>query len=79
MAKVILRQEAINDLNNIWEYTCKKWSEAQADKYYSMLKLSCMEIGNDPEIGKEYNDITKNLLGLYRLYFSHSPISTLFQ
>ena len=64
MVKVILRQQAIDDLNNIWEYTFEKWSETQADKYYAMLKLSCSEIGNNPEIGKEYYDISKNLMGL---------------
>ncbi len=64
MAKVILRQEAINDLNDIWEYTFEKWSEDQADKYYGMLKLACKKIGENPELGKEYNDINKNLLGL---------------
>jgi toxin ParE1/3/4 len=64
MAKVILRQQAIDDLNSIWEYTFEKWSETQADKYYAMLKLSCLEIGKNPEIGKEYYDISKNLLGL---------------
>jgi len=33
MAKVILRQEAIDDLNAIWDYTFEQWSEKQADKY----------------------------------------------
>lgn len=65
MAEVILRQEAIEDLNNIWKYTSEKWSETQADKYYAMLKLSCKEIGKNPEIGKEYERINKNLLGLH--------------
>jgi toxin ParE1/3/4 len=65
MANVILRQSAIDDLNNIWNYTYEKWSEAQADKYYSMLKFSCVEIGKNPEIGKEYNEINKDLLGLH--------------
>jgi toxin ParE1/3/4 len=51
--------------NNIWEYTFEKWSESQADKYYSMLKLSCTEIGKNPEIGKEYDEINKNLFGLH--------------
>ncbi len=31
MAKVILRQEVIDDLNSIWDYTFEKWSENQAD------------------------------------------------
>jgi toxin ParE1/3/4 len=65
MANVILRQEAINDLNNIWEYTFEKWSETQADKYYEMLKLSCLEIGNNTKIGRQYDEINKDLLGLH--------------
>ena len=64
MANVILRQAAIDDLNNIWDYTYEQWSEAKADKYYSILKLSCIEIGKNPEIGKGYYEINKNLLGL---------------
>ena len=39
MADVILRQEAIDDLNSIWDYTFIKWSEKQADKYYAILKI----------------------------------------
>jgi toxin ParE1/3/4 len=65
MANVILRQEAINDLNNIWEYTFEKWSETQADKYYEMLKLSCLEIGNNPKIVRQYDEINEDLLGLH--------------
>lgn len=65
MVKVILRKAAIDDLKNIWDYTFEKWSEMQADKYYAMLKLSCIEIGKNPEIGKEYDGINKNLLGLH--------------
>ena len=64
MAKVILRQEAIDDLNDIWNYTFEEWSEMQADKYYAMLKFACMQIGENPELGKEYNGINSNLLGL---------------
>ena len=64
MAKVILRQEAIDDLNSIWDYTLKKWSEKQADKYYATVKMTCNGIGDNPDIGKEYYGISKNLLGL---------------
>lgn len=65
MAKVILKQEAINDLNDIWEYTFQKWSENQADIYYAMLKFACEEIGENPEIGRKYDEVRKNLLGLH--------------
>ena len=64
MAKLIFRQEAINDLNEIWDYTFKKWSEKQADKYYATIKLACKGIGENPELGKEYFGISRNLLGL---------------
>jgi len=45
MAKVIFRQKAIDDLNNIWNYTFEKWTEEQADKYYAILKMACNGIG----------------------------------
>jgi toxin ParE1/3/4 len=64
MAKVLLRQKAIDDLNNIWDYTVEKWSENQADKYYATIKFACKEIGENPDMGKEYSDISRNLLGL---------------
>ncbi len=47
MAKLIMRQEAINDLTTIWNYTAKHWSENQADTYYEMLKTACNEIAHN--------------------------------
>ena len=64
MAKVILRQKAIDDLNDIWNYTFEKWSAKQADKYYATIKLACNGIGQNSDVGKEYDGINKNLLGL---------------
>jgi toxin ParE1/3/4 len=64
MAKVVLRQEAIDDLNDIWDYTFEEWSEIQADKYYAILEFACMQIGKNSEIGKEYEGISSGLLGL---------------
>ncbi len=64
MAKVLLRQEAIDDLNDIWVYPIDEWSEKQADNYYSAIEFACTQIGKNPELGKEYDGISKNLLGL---------------
>ena len=63
MAKVILRQKAIDDLNDIWDYTYDQWSENQADKYYKTLKLACKEIGETPDLGRKYIGISRDLLG----------------
>ncbi len=64
MAKVILRQEAIDDLNDIWAYTLEEWSEKQADKYYSSLEFACIQIGRNPDLGNKYEGLNVNLLGL---------------
>lgn len=41
MAEYKLTNKAVEDLNQIWEYTIYKWSEQQADKYYNLLLESC--------------------------------------
>jgi toxin ParE1/3/4 len=64
MAKVIFRQQAIDDLNSIWIYTFDEWSENQADKHYTSIEFACLQIGENPELGKEYEEIKSNLLGL---------------
>jgi toxin ParE1/3/4 len=64
MAKVVFRQEAIGDLNSIWLYTFETWSETQADKYYATIKMVCKGIADNPNIGKEYEGINRNLLGI---------------
>lgn len=66
MAKVILRQVAINDLTDIWDYTVQEWSANQADKYFETIKIACKEIGENPTIGKYYPEIDEKLLGLKR-------------
>ena len=64
MAEITFRKRAIIDLNNIWDYTFEKWSEKQADIYYSRIKLACKGIAEEPAIGKQYSGISDNLLGL---------------
>ncbi len=45
------------------EYTYVVWSENQADKYYELLIETCQEISKTPDIGKNYDDIEKNIIG----------------
>lgn len=63
MAKVVLRQKALDDLTAIWKYTLQKWSENQADYYYKTIGSACSEIGGNPAIGKNYPEISNDLLG----------------
>jgi toxin ParE1/3/4 len=64
MAKYDLTNEAVEDLTKIWDYTFDKWSEKQADKYYKMLLENCQHIAEDPNIGRHYEGIREELLGL---------------
>ena len=51
-------------MKSIWIYTFDEWSEKQADKYYASIEFACLQIGENPELGKEYEEIKSNLLGL---------------
>ena len=64
MAEYRLTHKAVEDLNGIWNYTLHKWSEEQADKYYDMLLGLCQDIAENPQIGKNYDEITTDLFGL---------------
>ena len=64
MAKFKLTSKAVEDLSKIWDYTFEVWSERQADNYYESLISNCQEIADNPELGKNYEGITQNLLGI---------------
>ncbi len=64
MVKYELTNKAVEDLSKIWDYTFEVWSEKQADKYYEMLISNYQEIADSPSLGKNYDGITQNLLGI---------------
>lgn len=63
MAKFLISEKAVLDLTKIWEYTYEVWSENQADKYYELLIEACQEISKHPDMGRNYDEIEKNILG----------------
>ncbi|WP_310991679.1 type II toxin-antitoxin system RelE/ParE family toxin [Aequorivita marina] len=63
MSEYKLTNKAVADLSKIWEYTFEVWSEKQADKYYDELISNCEEIAKNPDLGKNYEGISKQLLG----------------
>ena len=52
MVEIKFRQSALNDLNEIWDYTYEKWSESQADRYYFLIKSGCEDLIENPELGR---------------------------
>jgi toxin ParE1/3/4 len=63
MAKYYLTNKAVDDLSEIWDYTIETWSEMQAEKYYDLLLASCEDLANKPELGRNYDIVTKGILG----------------
>ena len=63
MAKVHFTNKAIQDLEAIWTYTVKTWSENQAEIYYGLLIDSCQKFASEPTLGKSYEVVEQHLLG----------------
>ncbi|HEY0669887.1 MAG TPA: type II toxin-antitoxin system RelE/ParE family toxin [Sphingobacteriaceae bacterium] len=63
MANYFLTKKAVEDLTKIWDYTYEVWSENQADKYYEFLISSFQEIGKNPALGRNYEEIHSQILG----------------
>lgn len=55
----VITQKAVFDLEDIWLYTVKNWSVAQADRYYSLIfdEIAC--ICKNIEAGKSMEHIRK--------------------
>ncbi len=64
MAEYRLTNKAVEDLSKIWDYTFEVWSVQLADKYYDGLISNCQEIAENPDLGKNYEGISKQLLGM---------------
>ncbi|RXJ49404.1 type II toxin-antitoxin system RelE/ParE family toxin [Gelidibacter gilvus] len=64
MANFKFTNKAVEDLSKIWDYTFEVWSERQADIYYESLISDCQKIADNTSLGKNYDGITQNLLGI---------------
>ena len=58
-----ISKSAQGDLINIWEYTLKNWSVAQADTYYQILLNTMLDLGQHPSLGKCYESFRKGYRG----------------
>lgn len=62
MAKFHLSNKAVDDLDNIWQYTLETWSENQADAYYHDLLAACQNIAEHPTyLDRDYDEIFSGL------------------
>lgn len=64
MSKYHISRKAIEDLDGIWKYTIKQWSEEQASDYYRQLYQSIQNLTTIPSyLIRDYSEIKPGLLG----------------
>jgi len=56
-----LSNKAVEDLTKIYEYTFEFWSEFQAEKYYFELIEYCELLAENPNIGKNYEEVNADI------------------
>ena len=54
---VILHEEALSDLEEIWLYTFETWSLEQADRYYELIIKEIYFLSKKPKSGKNLNSL----------------------
>ena len=52
--------KASDDIENIWLYTFEHWSLEQADRYINLLFDEIEYLADNPNSGKDFNNIRKN-------------------
>lgn len=56
---LVISNKAISDLEEIWLYTFQKWSEEQADRYYTLIFDEVNYICKNSGAGKSMEHIRK--------------------
>ena len=52
-----ITKAAVRDLENIWTFTKKIWTEQQADRYYQLIVDEIQFIVKNPYLGIQYENI----------------------
>ena len=57
--KIVILEEAMVDLEEIWFYTFATWSQEQADRYHSLITKEIEFLATKPESGKILEHLRK--------------------
>ncbi len=51
--KIVFREAAVDDLEDIWFYTFQNWSQEQADRYHELIYKEIEFLSKKPAAGKD--------------------------
>ena len=63
--KYRIRTTAVEDLEGIWEYTFRKWSKDQADRYHGLIIGEIEYFADNKTVGKDMSHIKEDYLVTY--------------
>ena len=60
MSEYIIREKALEDINNVWIYTAENWSVEQADRYYNLIIDEIEYIVDNLNMARDFGKIRKS-------------------
>ena len=63
--KYRVRAAAVKDLDGIWEYTFRRWSKDQADRYHGLIISEIEYVVDNKPAGKDMSHIKEGYLVTY--------------
>lgn len=73
MSRYVLSPAARVDVEQIWDYTCDRWDDKQAEKYVREIQRAIDRVVDSPEIGRACDEVRpgyrKHAVGAHTLYY----------
>ena len=73
MSKYVLSPAARADLEDIWDYTCQRWGDDQAENYVRDIQRAVERVVGNPLIGRPCDEVRegyrRHAVGSHTLYY----------
>lgn len=73
MSQYVLSPAAQADLEQIWNYTCERWDDDQAEEYVRAIQRAIDRVVDNPMIGRACDEVRpgyrKHAVGSHTLYY----------
>jgi toxin ParE1/3/4 len=76
VSRYVLSPAARADLEQIWDYTCERWGDDQAEEYVREIQRAMERIVHNPMIGRACDEVRagyrRHAVGSHALYYRAS-------
>jgi toxin ParE1/3/4 len=73
VSRYVLSPAAQLDLEQIWDYTCDRWGDGQAEKYVREIERAIQRVVQNPMIGRACDEVRagyrRYAVGSHTLYY----------